>query len=191
MGEPTKRGPIDGTGERTSVPCWRDLPWCPASHPLLLCTPRLWHWGCQGSGRVGTSLSSSFPTSLGLDPALKWLGWWHGETSLSSGAHLGHATGPNRIFGFSALCWHQTLSLSPACWELLVAGRAGGCWAGSDGLWHGSPGQKIWVISPWMLLSPWALEGSWCWFLPWQQLLGCRFCFSSGHWVYALMVQRF
>lgn len=136
-----------------------------------------WRRGCQGSGRVSMSPSSSFPALLGPDPALKCLGGQLGEASLGCGSNLRCTTGRNRIFGFSAPRWRQilSLSLSPACRETLAAGRAG---AGLEGAGRAAmgcsdalipPGEEIWVISSWLLVSPcpaWAPEGSRHWLLP-------------------------
>ena len=161
--------PVEGP---SLVSCFLSLPGC-AHHGV----PGSWCHGCQGSGRVGMSPSSSLPALPGLDPALKWPGRQHGEASLSCGSDLRCTAGRNRIFGFSAPRWHQglSLSLSPACREALVAGRAG---AGLEGAGQAAmgcgkapvpPRKEIWVISSWLLSSPcpaWALEGSRRWLLP-------------------------
>lgn len=123
------------------------------------------------------SPSSSFPALLGPDPALKCPGGQLGEASLGCGSNLRCTTGRNRIFGFSAPRWRQTLSLSlsPACREMLAARRAGAGLEGAGRVAMGCsdapvpPGEEIWVISSWLLVSPcpaWAPEGSRHWLLP-------------------------
>lgn len=126
-GEDVKEGPCRWDGGEDFSALWRDLSWCPASHPLQA-VPTM---GCQGHGAeparaaawLAMSPSSSLPSLPWLDPALKWLGRQHGEALLGCSNHLSCTTGRNRIFGFSAPHCCQTLSLSPACGEALGAGE--------------------------------------------------------------------
>lgn len=185
MGEDFREGSLSvGTWEETSVPCGGTLPSVLPPIPSRLCP--LWGARVVAPGLPGQWQGWHVPIllppwPLGPDPALKWPGRQHGETSLGCGSHLRCTTGSNRIFGFSAPHQRQTLSLSlslslsPACQEALAAGRDGAGLEGAGPAAMGCSdapipaGEEIWVISSWLLVSPcpaWAQEGSQHWLLP-------------------------
>lgn len=127
----SSRGPINGMWERT---CGRTLP------GVLLPVPTTGCW-IGGTGAAGAVAGLSQPY---LPPAL--LGVQDEEALLSCGSDLRYTMADTGFLSSLVLTGIRHCQLlSPACWELLLAGRAG---ARLEGPGHGDLDYLLIVAHP-------------------------------------------
>lgn len=166
--------------ERTSMPCGRTFP------GVLLPVPTTGCWvGGTGAAGAVAGLSQLYlpPTLLGLDPALEWPGVQDEEALLSCGSDLRYTMADTGFLSSLVLdgIRHCQL-LSPACWEQLLAGRAG---ARLEGPGRGDLGYLLIVAHPTLPgldaegVSVLALSCGW------------RSCSSSGNRVFVFLALWF